>query len=141
MVKQVPTQFIHHVWPSIKPMLEKALAHSAGEYNTEQLKVMLVCGSQTLLISENDGEITGAATVSFENYPNDRIAFITSIGGKMIANKEVWDQFEVWCKNNGCTKVRGFAFESVARLWKKVFGVETVYLVVEKKLGEVNVCS
>jgi hypothetical protein len=30
--------------------------------------------------------------------------------------------------------VRGAAFESVARLWKKAFGVEQRYVIVEKKL-------
>jgi hypothetical protein len=115
-------------------MLDLAMKHSAGEYSTEQLKVMLVNGLQTLLVADDNGEFKGAATIAFENYPNDRIAFVTAIGGRMIANQEIWRQFENWCRANGCTKVRGFAFESVARLWKSRFNVEPVYLVVEKKL-------
>jgi hypothetical protein len=134
IVRQVNPIFIHRLWPDVKPMLDKAMEHSAGEYDTEQLKVMLVNGSQTLLVAEDEGKIYGAATIVFENYPNDRIAFITSIGGKMLANKNIWNQYEAWCKANGCTKTRGYAFEAVARLWKKRFGMEPTYIIVEKKL-------
>jgi hypothetical protein len=95
---------------------------------------MLTSGVQHLLVAEINGEVHGAATICFEQYPNERIAFVTAIGGYMIANKDIWKQFENWCKNNGCTKVRGFAFESVARLWKKRFDVDTVYVVVEKTI-------
>ena len=135
MVRHVPLEFIQHVWSDVEPMLEKAMAHSAGEYDTAQLKVMLVNGMQQLLVVEDKGKIRGAATIAFENYPNDRIAFMTSVGGRMITDKECWNQFESWCKSRGCTKVRGFAFESVAKLWKQKFGVKTVYLVVEKELN------
>jgi hypothetical protein len=133
-VKYIPKEYIVQVWPRVEGMLSNALRHSAGEYDMSQLKTMLVMGTQHLLIAESDNNIHGAATICFENYPNDRIAFVTAIGGKMIANMDIWKQFEDWCKFNGCTKVRGFAFESVARLWKKKFDVDTVYLVVEKKL-------
>ncbi len=133
-VRYVPKEYIVTIWNKVEGFLSNAMRHSAGEYNTDQLKVMLIMGTQHLLVVEDGNDIHGAATICFENYPNERIAFMTAVGGKMIANMDVWGQFENWCKNNGCTKVRGFAFESVARLWKKRFGVETVYLVVEKKL-------
>ena len=134
IVRQVNPIFIHTIWAQVESMLEKALEHSSGEYNVDQLKVFLVQGLQTLLVAEDDGKIYGAATISFENYPNDRIAFMTAIGGKMIASKSCWEQFCNWAKANGCTKVRGAAFEEVARLWHQRFGVESVYIIVEKKL-------
>jgi len=133
-VRQVNPIFIHTIWPDVEDMLAKALEHSSGEYNVDQLKVFLVQGLQTLIVAEEDGKIYGAATISFENYPNDRIAFMTAIGGTMIASKSCWEQFCNWAKANGCTKVRGAAFESVARLWHQRFGVESVYIIVEKKL-------
>jgi hypothetical protein len=133
-VRYVPKEFIQGAWPSVEGMLSNALRHSAGEYNMDQLKSMLVMGVQHLLVADDGEQVRGAATIAFENYPNDRIAFVTAIGGRMIANMEIWKQFEDWCKSNGCTKVRGFAFDSVARLWKKKFNVDTVYVVVEKKL-------
>ena len=96
---------------------------------------MLVRGEHTLLVVENDeGGVAGAATVVFENYPSARIAFISSVGGRMLANKEVYAQLVDWCKANGCTKIRGAARESIARLWKQKFGFEQRYIIVEQQL-------
>ena len=130
-----PSQ-IHMVWDKVAPHLEKAMEHSGGEYNLDQLKVFLVQGLQNLLVCIDDAEdnLFGAVTIEFINYPNERVAFVTSVGGKALASRELWNQFEVWCKQNGATMVRGAAFESVARLWKKAFGVESRYVMVEKRL-------
>ena len=133
-VQYVDTMYIHQVWDLVKPFLEKGLVRSGGEYTAEQLKVFLVTGMQRLLVAVENDIIKGAATIEFINYPNERVAFVTAVGGKMLATKEVWEQFEGWCKQNGATMVRGAAFESVARLWKKAFDVEQRYVIVEKKL-------
>ena len=121
-----PSQ-LHTVWDKVSPYLEKAMEHSGGEYNLDQLKVFLSQGLQALIvfIDNANSNIIGAVTVEFINYPNERVAFVTSVGGKALASRDLWDQFEAWCKQNGATMVRGAAFESVARLWKKAFGVES----------------
>lgn len=133
-LKTVPPAYIYAVWDTIEPMLEKGLARSGGEYSAAHLKVWLLQGQQTLLITLIDDVITGALTVEFNNFPNDRVAFISCIGGRAMADKELWAQFEAWAKQNGATCVRGAAFESVARLWRKSFGFENRYITVEKKL-------
>jgi hypothetical protein len=68
-------------------MLSNALRNSAGEYNMEQLKTYLTLGIQNLIVSLDGDTVHGAATIAFENYPNDRIAFVTSIGGKFVTSK------------------------------------------------------
>src|SRR3990167_5085939 len=83
IVRYVNPNFIAQMWPKVEDMLEAALKHSAGEYTAEQLKVMLVNGSQFLLVAEDGEKIHGAAAIAFQNFPNDRIAFMTAIGGKM----------------------------------------------------------
>lgn len=127
--------YIHQVWENVEPYLSAALKHSGGEYGLEHLKVFLVQGNQTLLVAVNEeNKIHGAATIEWINYPNERVAFVTTVGGAMLANKNIWSQFEEWVKQNGGTMIRGAAFESVARLWKRAFGVESRYIMVEKKL-------
>lgn len=131
----VPTQYFYHVWDRAEPFISKGLAKAGGEYNTDQLKVYLAQGEQTLgIFIDDDNSIHGAITVKFINYPNNRVAFVTALGGKAIAEKYLWDQFEAWMKSQGATVMRGAAFESVARLWRKQFGVEARYIIVEKKL-------
>lgn len=134
-VQSVHPDILYQIWHLVEPLLAKGLERSGGEYTAEHLKVYILQGMQQLLVSVDEGgSIIGAASIEFINYPNARVAFITSIGGRMIANQEVWDQFTSWCKHNGATMIRGAAFESVARLWKKAFGVEQRYVIVEKKL-------
>lgn len=129
----VPVTHMQQTWPQVELMLGKAMEHSGGEYNLEQLKVMLVEGKQILLVTANEAmKIKCSFTIEWINYPNDRVAFITAIGGKTC--KEGWNQFIEWVKANGGTKIQGAAYESVARLWKRVYGFENRYIIVEKKL-------
>lgn len=114
-------------------MLDKAMAHSGGEYDIHQLKVLLAKGLQTLCVGcDEDMNIKCALTIEWINYPNDRVAFITAIGGR--TSKEGFAQFEQWVRDNGGTKIQGAAFEAVARLWKKAYGFENRYIIVEKKV-------
>lgn len=134
-VQVVPTIYIQQIWDKVEKFLSDALIYSGGEYDVEHLKQYLVQGNQTLLIAVDENKsIHGAATVEWGNYPNERIAFITAIGGKMLANKEIYKQFENWIKQNGGTMVRGAARESIARLWRRAFQFEQRYIIVEKKL-------
>jgi hypothetical protein len=132
-IQVVPQHFVYHVWDKVESYLAKGLARSGGEYNVDQLKVFLTQGTNTLvLILDDNDEVKGALTIEWNNYPNDRVAFITSIGGATY--EEAWEMFLNWLKQNGCTAIRGAAFESVARLWKKRYGFESRYVMVEKRL-------
>lgn len=133
-VQVVPIEFIHVSWSKIEPHLTSGLQRSGGEYTADHIKLYALQGAQTILVAVDGDDITGAASIQFINYPNERVAFVTSIGGKMLANKDIWSQFESWCKSMGASKVQGAAFESVARLWRMAFGVEKKYVIVEKTL-------
>ena len=134
-VKVVPINFVNSVWNRVEPFISNALEHCAGEYDAEHIRVYLTQGIQTLVIAvDEDDTIHGAATVEFINYPKQRIAFITAIGGKMISTKELWDQFEDWVRQMGATSIRGAARESISRLWRRAFKFEERYIIVEKKL-------
>ena len=129
----VPVTHIHQTWDQVKDLLSSALVHSQGEYNIDQLKVMLAKGVQTLLVGvDEDNNIKTATSIEWINHPNDRVAFITAIGGR--TDKQSWQEFLDWVKANGGTKIQGAAYESVARLWKRQYGFENVYIIVEKKL-------
>ena len=86
-----------------------------------------------MVITDEHKEIRGSITVSFINYPNARVAFITSIGGKLIATPDTFKQLKEICKINGATRIQGIAKEAVARLWKR-FGFENKAILVEVKL-------
>lgn len=132
-LKIVPTSHIQQTWDQVKDYLSSAMIHSRGEYNLDQLKVMLAKGVQTLLVGvDDDNNIKTAISIEWINHPNDRVAFITAIGGR--TDKKGWQEFLDWVKANGGTKIQGATYESVARLCKRQYGFENAYIIVERKL-------
>lgn len=132
-VQVVSPNYIHLVWDKVKDYLQNAMDHSGGEYKLDHLKMFLVQGVQTLLVVvDEDNNIETAWTIEWLNFPDDRIAFITAIGGS--TKKENFEQFCNWARANGATAIRGAAFEAVARLWKLKYGFEKTYVMVEKRL-------
>ncbi len=130
-LEHVHQNHIAAIWPNVEGYLLQAMTHSAGEYTLDQLKVYLASGIQTLLVLTDGDKIYGAASVATENYPNACVAFITAIGGKDIAKPEHFSKLADWCRQRGYTRIRGAAFEAVARLWRKQFQAKEIYRVVE----------
>jgi len=78
---------------------------------------------QLLLVGTDEtGEIKGAATIQWMNCPNARVAYMTSLGGKLIISKENHQELVSWVRAMGGTRIEGSARESVARLWKQKLG-------------------
>jgi hypothetical protein len=126
--------YIHQHWGAIAEYLQPALDLSGvEEFNLDQLKVFIANGTWTLFVVIEENKLCGAVVVSFANYPNDRIAFVTAIGGKFISSKETSDKFKELLKTMGATKIQGYARESVARLWKRI-GFENKQILVEYRL-------
>lgn len=124
---------VQQAWNDVAPLLASAMVHVDGEYTLDQLKVMLVDGKQTLLVLvDEDNKIQTAFTIEWINYPNDRVAFLTAIGGKTDLN--AFNQFKDWVKASGGTKIQGATFESVARLWKMKLGFKHKYTILEYAL-------
>ena len=133
-VHHVPTQFVAQAWPLVKKYISDAQQYGGDDYTVEQVQVYLSAGQWVLIVAvDEEGVIHGAATATFINYPNDRVAFITFIGGKLVSSKEVVAQLGAVLKGFGATKIQGAARESIARLWRR-FGFEERYRVVELKV-------
>jgi hypothetical protein len=135
VIKVIPSQHISQSWGLVEQFIKNAEEKFGGaEYTTDQIKVYLVQGQWMLLVAvDENNEVHGAATVSFINYPNDRVAFVTAIGGKLVTSEETFMQMSEILKVNGATKIQGVAKEAVARLWKR-FGFEEKAILVEAKL-------
>jgi hypothetical protein len=133
-LQSVSSQYIHQVWPDVVEFIKDALQYGAGEYNADQMKVMILRGEQILLVAVEENTIKGAATVQFIDYPNYRVAYVTSIGGRLVTSKDMFNELADWCKFNGASKIQGAARESIERLWKRLFKFERRYVIVEKDL-------
>lgn len=115
-VQEVPIEFIHTVWPSVEGFIASAIQHADGDITLEETKTYCVNGNWTLLVAvDEDHEIHGASTVFFFNRINDRVAFVTTIGGKGIFKPYLFSQFSDIVKSHGATCVEGAVRDSLVR--------------------------
>ena len=134
-VQIVAPNNIYNVWADVESYLNASINVSGGDFTLDQLKLLLVRGEQTLLVSVNkENKINGAMTVEFINNANARTMFITALGGSGIVNDETFSQVETWAKMQGATKASAWAQEAQARLYKLKANFNTIRMVVEKDL-------
>jgi len=135
IVQHVLRENVHQVWHSVEKWLEKALEFSKGDYNAEHAKVYLANGTWTLFVAvDESGTVRGACTVTFENRPNDRVAFVTAMGGRLISDEDTIRNFKQLLKACGATKLEGAARESTKRLYESKYGMAEKYSIVEAVL-------
>lgn len=129
-VQYVPLEYVHQTWPLVEGFITSALQYCQGEITPEQAKLRLADGRWELYVAVDDsGAIKGAAAVQFNNMPNDRVAHIATMGGKLITNPDNWAQFLSLLKYRGATRVEGAVRESMARFCTK-YGLTEKYRVV-----------
>ena len=133
-IQPVLTQNFHQTWPFVEGFLAEALKWGEDDYTAEQAKTYLARGEWMLLVAvDEENNVHGAAAVNFNNMPNDRIAFVVAIGGKLISSQDTYKQLTALLKGYGATKIQGAARESIARLWTR-YGFKERYRIVEAKI-------
>ena len=139
-VQLVDVNYITQIWPLIEGYLVDALTKDNDApdwsecYNIHHVQAFITSGMWLLLVAtDEENKIHGAATVSFANYPMNRVAFITLIGGRLVSNKDTFDQLKMILKQRGATKVQGYGRDSIVRLWKR-YGFEPRTTLVEVQL-------
>jgi hypothetical protein len=125
-VHEVPIEFVQQTWHLAKEFIVAGLQEGGGEnsanmtYNDDHVLSYLVSGVWSLFIAVGeDGLMKGAATVSYINYPIHRVAFITAVGGRLIASQDSFNQLKNLFKARGATMVQGYGRPAIVRLWKR----------------------
>ena len=133
-IQYVPIEWVHRTWPVAEPYIADALSHSKGEYTVDNAKSLVTQGQWILIVATDDaGSVQGAATITFFNRPDNRVAFITAMGGKLVSSEETFEQLKALVMSMGATAIEGTARESTARLWSR-YGFEEKYRIVGVKL-------
>jgi hypothetical protein len=134
-LKTVDPKFINQLWDVIGPFYERSAATGNGDCTADQLRLGLVNGWQTVFIVEDaDGTIVGSFAVELVNTPNHRVAHTTAMGGKGLFDRNIIDEYETWARMQGCTKIRAWAKDGQARLYRMKLGLQITTNVVEKLL-------
>jgi len=132
-IQHVDVNYVNQLWPQVEQFITAALAHQE-DYNIEHVKVFLTNGTWMLIVAiDEDGVIHGAATVQFYNRPTDRVAFVVTMGGRLITSQETYAQFSALLRALGATYIECASRESAARLWER-FGLKEKYRVAGVKL-------
>jgi hypothetical protein len=123
-LQTVDTAYISQTWPLVEKFIYDSLHEGLEErfldYRLDHVQSYLTSGQWLLVVAtDEEGTIHGASTLSFVNYPLNRIAFMTTTGGKMIANPVILEQLKVICKQRGATKIQAFCRDSMVRLLER----------------------
>jgi hypothetical protein len=132
IIQHVSVEFVNQTWHKVEEFIQSAIEQQDGDkdYSLEHVKTLLVTGQWLLLVaSTEEREIKGAATISFLNRPNHRVAFINYIGGRLITNPSTFTQMCEVLKRYGATSIEGAVNEAVARLWRR-YGFTEKYSIV-----------
>lgn len=129
----VPTNHVQQFWHLAEPLLQKALDKGYGEFNIDQLKLVVAQGQQQLLIGLDENKnCLAAVTVQWVMYPNDRVAYVTYSGGTQL--KEFFNQFLSWIKSNGGTSLQcSTGHKSLIRFFQRL-NFKPKYTLMELKL-------
>lgn len=115
-VQEVPIEFVNVVWPSVEGFIASAIEHANGDLTLDETKINCAHGHWHLLVAVDENNVVqGAATLYYFNRINDRVAFITTIGGKGIFTRELFSQFSDILKLRGATCVEGAVRDSLVR--------------------------
>ena len=133
IIRRIHPDYLAQTWDQVSHFIASALEYAGEDYTLEQIKVLLSSNTWLLLAVYDGDSIKGAITVAFSTMPNDRISFITTIGGRHITSPDTYSQFATILKQFGATKIQGAARPSVARLWRKI-GFTERYIIVEKQI-------
>lgn len=120
-VQEVPLEYVNKIWPEVEPLLTKSVKHSHGEFTIEEVKVNVVRGFDTLVVAIDEANIIhGVATVNFYNRTDNRVAFVTNIAGRLLADQETFAQFCALLQSKGATCIEGAVRDSLMRLWARL---------------------
>ena len=133
-LKIIPSDYICQLWDQVEHYFKRASGTGTDDYTVEQIKFLLVQGKQTLFVIMDGEKLIGAFSVEFSNYPNNKVMHIAAIGGKSVIEDATVKQLEDWARSQGATKIRAFAQEAQARLYRMKMGLNMVTHVVEKTI-------
>lgn len=131
---QVTPQELPQVWPTVAPMLQRAIDLDPDLITIEQVEYAVRTGRTYLLVWQDPEEgVTGAATVDIIDYPRERVAHVSLMGGKSIVRTHVFNEARNWMRYMGATTAQCWAKGSLVQMYEKM-GLTNTHQVMREKL-------
>lgn len=131
---QVHPNELPAIWPTVAPLLQRAIDLDADLNTIEQVEYAVRTGRTHLLVwNEPDEGITGAVTVDIIDYPRERVAHVNLMGGKGIVRTHVFDEAKNWMRLMGATTTQCWAKGTLVQMYEKM-GMTNTHQVMREKL-------
>lgn len=118
----IPVEGIETFWPEVEPFIARSCEESLGDLPLIELKEKLLAGEWTLIVvyELDTAKIEGAVVVHIYDRVNDKVAFVTAIGGLFITNEYSFERLKELLRVFGATCIEGNVRDSVLRLLSKL---------------------
>lgn len=117
----VDPNFLHKVWPTVAPMLQRSIDINPEAVSIDQLELLLRQRREHLLVWVDDaGEIAGAVTMEFIDYPKQRIAHVNHLGGKGVVREHVFNEAQDWMRANGAVIAQCWCKDNLVGMYEKM---------------------
>jgi hypothetical protein len=130
----VPTNCLPAVAADVKPLIEKALEYSLGEYMALDLLSYIHEGKMQLWVAADDHEIVGCVVTELKNFSRKKVCQIVVVAGERFDQwKYGYDLIEQWAFTLGAEEIRFYGRPG----WEKVMnpqGFNKAYTVMTKEL-------
>ena len=118
----IPVEGIETFWSEVEPFIARSCEESLGDLPLIELKEKLLVGEWTLIVvyELDTAKIEGAVVVHIYNRVNDKVAFVTAIGGLFITNEYSFERLKELLRVFGATCIEGNVRDSVLKLLSKL---------------------
>ena len=118
----IPAEGIETFWPEVEPFIARSCEESLGDLPLIELKEKLLVGEWALIVvyELDTAKIEGAVVVHIYDRVNDKVAFVTAIGGLFITNEYSFERLKELLRVFGATCIEGNVRDSVLRLLSKL---------------------
>ena len=103
----VPKEKASLIWDDIKDEIQRALDHSQGEEEIQDVKIKIENGIYGLLVIFIDRKLCGVVTVQFVDYPQIMALRVVTISGHdyFTWQKPLHEYLEKWAREQGMNRI------------------------------------
>lgn len=123
---------LDYVWPTVEPIIQRALDRSRGEYLAEDIHGFIKRREMQLWAAVCDGEIKAVCLTEIVSFPRLKVCRLVIAAGEGMRHwiKPGTEILKAWAKAQGCEEIRGGGREG----WSKALGWQPIYYMCGERL-------
>jgi hypothetical protein len=135
-VSLVPADHVPEIWPTVRVLLEPAVAVTNGRYTVDDVFYSCMVGFLTLWIAfDDDKQIVGCEVTKIVDYPSRQVlCSLFTAGDRMRDWREPMMELLVrYARDNGCTAIEGQGRPGWVKMMEP-YGVRALAMLFEKDI-------